>query len=212
MSDKYSNHAQLAKFEKEGIDYEIIVRAVPGTSIAIIAPHAGGIEPKTGPLAQQIAGEEFSAYCFRGKKAGGGNGVLHITSHHFDEPRCLEMISTHVRVVAIHGSDSPGEHVYIGGLDQEWIEAFHAALKAAGIDSRTDDHNYPGREPTNVCNRGATGKGVQFELTHALRNGPKAKIFADTVRSVLLTQLAASPPPATVAPEAPSQSQGKNVH
>src|SRR6266576_3721381 len=117
MADKYSNYEELAAAEQEGTDFEIVlIKQIP-PRVAIIAPHAGGIEPQTGPIAKEIAGTEFSLYCFRGTKKK-GNHDLHITSHHFDEPKCLDLIRDHEWVVAIHGCEKDGERVYLSGLDK----------------------------------------------------------------------------------------------
>ena len=71
MADKYSNYAELAAAEEEGIDFEVVVVKREPPRVVVIAPHAGGIEPKTGPIAREIVGAEFSLYCFRGMKNAG---------------------------------------------------------------------------------------------------------------------------------------------
>lgn len=53
MADKYSNYAELAAVEKEGIDFEVVVVKRDPPRVAVIAPHAGGIEPRTGPIAKK---------------------------------------------------------------------------------------------------------------------------------------------------------------
>ena len=94
MADKYSNYAELAAAENEGIDFEVVLVKRDPPRVAVIASHAGGIEPRTGPIAKEIVATEFSLYCFSGLK-NARNKDLHITSHHFDEPRCLELIKDH---------------------------------------------------------------------------------------------------------------------
>src|SRR5512143_1621980 len=100
MIDRYSNYAELAANETEGTDFEVIALKQNKASTAIIAPHAGGIEPKTGFIARSIAGTDYSLYCFRGLKSN-GNHALHIASHKFDEPRCLKLIADHKNVISI---------------------------------------------------------------------------------------------------------------
>jgi len=46
-------------------------------------------------------------------------------------------------------------------------------------------HDFLGEERLNICNRGASSAGIQFELTYDLRFGPKAARFVQAVRSVL---------------------------
>lgn len=186
--DKYSGYSALAKSETEGVDYERVVQPADGALVAVIAPHAGGIEPKTGPIAQEIAGADFSLYCFRGCKKAGGNSELHITSHHFDEPECVKLIARHKWVVAIHGCEVSGERVFLGGLDKELIADLAAELAQVGIIAETTGHNYLGADPNNICNRGQSNAGAQFELSLSFRNGIQVPAFVGAVRSVLLSR------------------------
>lgn len=185
MPDKYSNYAELAAAEEEGADFEIVVINRPRSRIAVIAPHAGGIEPRTGPIAKSIAGAEFSLYCFRGLKDG-GNRDLHITSHHFDEPTCLELISDQEWVIAIHGCEKKDERVFLSGLDKTLLTDLEAVLLRAGIRVETSGHNYTATHPNNICNRGRSNAGVQFELSPSFRNGDSVPAFVAAVRGVLL--------------------------
>jgi phage replication-related protein YjqB (UPF0714/DUF867 family) len=189
--DIYACYADLANAEREGIDFERIERPVPAARVAVIAPHGGGIEPRSEEIAAAIAGDEFSFYCFRGCKPK-NNGSLHITSHRFDEPGCLAMLAQHTWVVAIHGCNEPGETVYIGGLDAELIEDLADAIAEAGISVTATGHDYPGMHPDNICNRGASAKGAQFELTPDFRNGGQIESFVAAVRSVLAARHAKS--------------------
>src|SRR3990172_5638797 len=102
MVDRYSNYTELAASEKEGKDFKRVVCARAGALVAVIAPHPGRIEPKTGIIAQRIAGTEFSLYCFCGRKRN-GNRTLHITSPNFDEPECVKLVANHRWILAIHG-------------------------------------------------------------------------------------------------------------
>jgi phage replication-related protein YjqB (UPF0714/DUF867 family) len=185
MVDKYSNYAELAAAEEKGVDFEVVVVKRDPPRVAVIAPHAGGIEPRTGPIAREIVGAEFSSYCFRGiKKAG--NQDLHITSHLFDEPRCLNLIRDHEWVVAIHGCQKKGEHVFLSGLDKALIADLEARLLQTGIGVQTLGHKYTGSLPGNICNRGQSHAGVQIELSRAFRNGDRVPAFIEAVRNVLL--------------------------
>lgn len=183
--DKYANFAELAASEREGIDFEIVVEVRENASVAVIAPHAGGIERGTGRIARRIADDDFSLYCFRALKKK-GNRDLHITSHHFDEPRCLELIRGRRKVIAIHGCDNGGARVFLGGLDQRLIEEMVAALLRVGIKVETTGHRYKAISAENICNRGASRRGVQFELPRTFRNGSQIPIFVKAVRAVLL--------------------------
>ena len=200
MADQYPDFETLSRNETSGIDYQILVRRAQDV-FAIAAPHGGGIEPGTSEIADGIAGEEFSFYGFEGLKRS-GNGVLHITSTKFDEPMCLEMAAVSARIVTIHGeeSDEPGTGVFLGGLDEDLSGLIGAALEAQGFAvGRHPDPQLQGRDPENLCNRGVAGKGVQLELSRAVRmdmftslsrEGRKYKTatfhaFVDAVRGVL---------------------------
>jgi phage replication-related protein YjqB (UPF0714/DUF867 family) len=200
MSDRYSNFEELSRKETAGDTYRILLRQAHA-GFAILTPHGGGIEPGTSEISDAIAGERFSFYAFEGLK-GTENKDLHITSTRFDEPMCLMVIARSQSVVTIHGehSETDGEGVFIGGLDEELKASFDDALTAKGFDVRKhSDPNLQGREPKNLCNRGVSGKGVQFELSKSvrlsmfsslLREGRKHTTdrftdFVDAVQSVL---------------------------
>ncbi len=51
-----------------------------------------------------------------GIKKWGNYAALHITSRRFDEPSCLELLSTCSFVIAIHGCVGGDERVLLGGL------------------------------------------------------------------------------------------------
>jgi len=181
--DKYLNYNELIIHQREGIDFEIVAVEQPGAFAAIVAPHAGGIETKTGSIAKAIAGKNHSLYCFEGRKSS-GNRILHITSQHFDEPRCLRLIEKHQRVITIHGCNEKSEKVYIGGLDEELIEIFISELSSFGIIPKRSE-KFSAKSPDNICNRGLTKKGVQFELSLQFRIGSRVTLFINSVRSAL---------------------------
>ena len=59
MADRYANFKELAAASEPDIDYRIRY-ADRGSSVAIIAPHGGTIEPETAEIAEAIAGTEHS--------------------------------------------------------------------------------------------------------------------------------------------------------
>ena len=63
--DKYGSFDELRRAERDGVDFRIRVMRREA-SVAIIAPHGGRIEPGTSELAEAIAGDDFSLYCFEG--------------------------------------------------------------------------------------------------------------------------------------------------
>ena len=135
----------------------------------VIAAHGGAIEPGTSELAEAIAGEEHACYTFSGEKAA-GNGVLHITSARFDEPRCLELIGGCDQLVALHGCRGDEDAVYLGGRDEALKQVLATSLGAAGFRvAPPQDEQLQGLHPANICNRSRSGQGAQLELTRGLR-------------------------------------------
>jgi phage replication-related protein YjqB (UPF0714/DUF867 family) len=203
MADTYANFRELARHERAGIDYRIVARgALP--SIMVVAPHGGGIEPGTSEVADAAAAGELGFYAFEGLKPR-GNGELHITSTRFDEPVCLSLIERSQVVLTIHGEhgQADGPLVFAGGLHQPLRRRIEAALRERGFDVRRHtDPDLQGLDPRNLCNRGQTGRGVQLELSRALRlqmfesltrqgrtrPRPKFRAFVAALRSVVVAR------------------------
>lgn len=168
MADTYKNFAELHAAE-ETKAYRIITRPL-GSSIAVIAPHGGGIEPGTSELARAIAGAELSLYIFEGRKQL-GNKALHITSHVFDEPQGLGLVATAAVVLAIHGeANKHHAAIYLGGRDEALSTTLGEHLQNAGFNvERHANSDLQGVSRANICNRGQSGAGVQLELSECLR-------------------------------------------
>ncbi len=167
--DKYKSYAKLRMNERENVDFQIDVRR-GRSSVAIIAPHGGKIEPGTSEIAAAIASTTHHFYSFAGQKSR-GNSDLHITSVHFNEPKCLRLIADCDFVVAVHGCGGSGQRVFLGGGDSTLCDAIKRELALAGFE--TGRHRHPGLQGThkhNVCNRGRRGRVVQLEIQHGLRN------------------------------------------
>lgn len=170
MADKYRNFAALARQERSGIDYDVLVRRAR-PEFAVVAPHGGGIEAGTSEIADAIATSDLSFYTFEGLKPS-GNTDLHITSTRFDEPMCLTLIASSSVVLTLHGEHSTedGEAVFVGGLDADLRTEIGDQLRGQGFDVRKHrSRKLQGLEPNNLCNRGTTGAGVQLELSRSIR-------------------------------------------
>lgn len=168
MADKYANFSELAQSEKEGTDFRVRLRA-NGGSTAIIAPHGGRIEPGTSEVAEAIANNDFSFYTFEGIKPG-ENADLHITSTRFDEPRCVALVGASPRAVSIHGEERQRPVVFLGGRDGAMLGRLRKSLSARGFTCETHESaQVQGLNPANICNRTASGAGVQLELSRGLR-------------------------------------------
>lgn len=187
--DRYPDYATLARCESEGVDYRIVERPVLRSPVVVVAPHGGGIERGTSAVATLFAGEVLSLYLFEGLKPGNNFDTLHITSRRFDEPRCLAMVARHDTVITVHGCVGAGEFVCIGGLHETLKQAIAASLCDSGFDARTEGHNFPARDPDNLCNRGCEGRGVQLELSAGFRRRMQYRELACRLRATLLTTL-----------------------
>jgi phage replication-related protein YjqB (UPF0714/DUF867 family) len=167
--DKYKNFSELKAHEHEGRDFEIIAEIRNPSTTAIIAPHGGGIEPGTSELAIAIAQNAMHIAIFEGIKTS-GNLVLHITSTHFDEPKCVGVVEQSDAVIALHGEQSSEKTTYIGGADTVLRDSISKALEDAGFNVKEHpEEHLQGTSPLNICNRGKQKKGVQLELARGLR-------------------------------------------
>ena len=184
--DTYSCFAELDNHEERNKDYKISAIEV-GSGITIIAPHGGKIEPGTSDIARRIASQRFNYYCFEGIKKE-NNRRLHITSHNFDEPMAVRMVSKSLVVVAIHACTGQERFVYLGGLDKMLKLAIADELGSRGIIVPNGHGKFKGLNPKNICNRGANKQGVQLEITRGLRDDLKKRQLISTAVRAALTK------------------------
>jgi len=182
----YTSFGTLADREVEGQDYRIRLD-IRDPRVLIMAPHGGKIEPATTEVAEVIAGIDFSFYGFEGLKVD-GNGVLHIESHLFDEPRALGAVEKADIVVTVHGQlDRKEEFVMLGGLNEGLRSEIQLQLERAGFRTQPPTEGLMGTDPMNICNRGRLRRGVQLEISRKERdvlrtNQDQLRTFADAVR------------------------------
>jgi len=182
--DRYSSFVELQDHETLDEDYTLSFRDA-GSRVTIIAPHGGKIEPRTSDLVRRIAGEDYNFYCFEGIKEK-DNACLHITSHRFDEPGAIKLVSKSELVVAVHACTGTAGLVHIGGLNKKLGRMIAKELQDRGIGVSNDHPRFQGSNPDNICNRGATGIGVQLEVTRDLRDDlDKVQVIARAVRAAL---------------------------
>ena len=184
MADKYGSYSELANNESHGTDYRVVAVERPGSPVLIVAPHGGSIEVGTSELAVRIAGEEHSLFAFEGLKPWGSNRDLHITSHCFDHPECLALVARSAVTLGIHGCRGDSQ-IFIGGLDTELCALLASRLTEAGFPAICEGHQYLGRNPLNICNRGRRQRGAQLELTLDFRQPAVREEIAPVVRAAL---------------------------
>jgi phage replication-related protein YjqB (UPF0714/DUF867 family) len=168
--DPFNNFAELARHKKEGVDYNVIVRPVPQSNVAIVAPHGGRIEWNTESMAQGIAANDHNLYVFSGNGADAFE-KLHLTSTHFDEPRCVDLVAKSDVTVTIHGCRFKEPVVYLGGMDEKLKAKLLAAFNAASIKASATGP-FQALSPENICNRNRQKQGVQLEFSQGIRDNP----------------------------------------
>jgi phage replication-related protein YjqB (UPF0714/DUF867 family) len=181
----YAGYHDLAAAQVEGEHYTVTAQHRPGASAAVLAPHGGRIEDGTSEIARAIAGEEHHLYLLEGRRHAHNYQTLHLTSHRFDEPRCLSLLAHADEVVAVHGCNGHGAQVLLGGRDIPLLMRLAECLRELNIETHLEGHRFPGKNPLNICNRGRRGMGVQLEVTHPLRRSSRAADVAVAVRKVL---------------------------
>ena len=183
-TDTYTSFAELDVHETHGTDYRVRMIERPDAPIVILAPHGGGIEVGTSQLAARIARRRHSLFLFEGLKPPWQNRGLHITSHRFDHPLCVELVSRKPVTLAVHGCKGEAR-IYVGGLDAELKALLTTRLNDAGFPATSDDHPYLGLNPLNICNRGSRGRGAQIELTRDFRGPEHRRRIAPVIRDAL---------------------------
>jgi phage replication-related protein YjqB (UPF0714/DUF867 family) len=189
MSSPYRSFKELADHEVEGQGYQIRMN-LRDSSVLVMAPHGGKIEPGTTEIAEAIAGQDHSFYSFEGLKTD-GNSVLHIESHLFDEPQALKAVEKANGVITVHGQlNRKDAFVMVGGLNAPLCSEIKNQLEASGFQTRPPTEGLMGTDPTNICNRGKSKQGVQLEVSRKVRDllrtdKDQLQRFADAIRRAI---------------------------
>ncbi|NOU09083.1 MAG: hypothetical protein HOO98_03565 [Nitrospira sp.] len=154
----------------------------------IMAIHGGGIEPGTSEIALAAAGYHpatvlpttdgqglHDLWLFEGlQPRSTGNGHLHVTATHYNEPIATELVQNARRCISLHGcSDTkakvsetdPVGKIQIGGLDFELRQIVLEELTTARIPAEiTTDDDLKGEELGNIGNKTQVGGCVQLEM------------------------------------------------
>ena len=131
MPDTYASVSHLMLVERNHVAIHAVV--TKRSRIAIVAPHAGKIEPVTGVLARAIAADDHRIYCFAGL-ASSDNLRLHVTSTRFAEARLKHVLDGALTVVTIHGCRGPESPMtLVGGLNRALGEQVLRDLGEAGF-------------------------------------------------------------------------------
>lgn len=148
----------------------------------IIAIHAG-TENGTKEIAEKLANGNFDLF--------ENISSIHITSTKFEDPLLDKLLSECEVIISIHGEhDRKNSFVVVGGLYTELADALKTSFTKNGFTVREKESGLMGRSQENVCNRGLSGKGVQLELSYALRmellnDEKKMDCFVQSIRDCL---------------------------
>jgi len=182
----YKNYNDLRASQIEGLDYAVSTCERNNSRILIVAPHGGTIEPGTSEITRCVANNNYSSYIFESRKEYDENYVsLHITSHKFDEPRCIEMLKRHDWVVTVHGCSDLNDVIFLGGLCEELKCLMGLAFTKYGINYENNHQRFLGRHPDNICNRGKQRAGLQLEISVPLRKKRYTRLLSLIIKEAL---------------------------
>ncbi len=165
--DTYRDMKELLKKEPASA-YELNVKPAD-SSILVIAPHGGRIEPFTSAIAGGIARDEFSYFEFKGLLQRGAYATLHVSSVNYNPDELTELNRASEVTLAIHGISGTEKLTYVGGRDVAGAQIMRRHLEEAGFPVESAPANYTGMDVKNFVNRNARGLGIQLEITLAQR-------------------------------------------
>jgi phage replication-related protein YjqB (UPF0714/DUF867 family) len=150
-----------------------------------MAIHGGGIETGTSEIALATAGFHPATlvpsadglglhdfWLFEGLLPR-GNGRLHVTASHYNDPIATELVQNARRCVSLHGCTDrqANGRIQLGGRDFELREIVLEELTAAGIDAEiTHDPMLDGSHPDNIANKTRMGGCAQLEMGTSFRS------------------------------------------
>lgn len=165
MADTYGSLQELMRREPaEDFRFVVLDRR---SSVTIVAPHGGRIEPGTSQLAAAIAGRDWNLFAFEGLK-GRGNSTLHVTSTRFRHPDLERLLARSSVGVSVHGMAEPGPRIEVGGLNARLVELITRQLSRERFDVHPAPPSRSAQSPGNFINRVASG-GIQLEVSQDLR-------------------------------------------
>ena len=158
----------------------------PETQKIVMAIHGGGIEPGTSEIALAVAGYHpdtlvasvndnlglHDFWLFEGLLPS-GNGKLHVTASHYNEPIATELVQNARRCISLHGcSDTQANgKIQIGGLDFELRDIVLEELTIAGIPAEiTTNKMLRGESPDNIANKTKILGCAQLEMGTSYRS------------------------------------------
>ena len=149
-------------------NYAIHVDRSHRSNVKIFAPHGGCIEPCTEPIVLAVARGMLDCFVFSGNRKRDCFSTLHVTSTHYDEPQCAEMVRESGVAIAVHGCEGEESVIHIGGGNRNLAPELIQYLAAEGYPAAAAPGNIRGEEKSNFINR-ARREGIQLELSVGFR-------------------------------------------
>jgi len=176
---RWKRHEWSQMVEKQATD-------APETQKIVMAIHGGGIEPGTSEIALAVAGYHpdtlvasvndnlglHDFWLFEGLLPS-GNGKLHVTASHYDEPIATELVQNARRCISLHGcSDTEANgKIQIGGRDHQLRDIVLEELKIAGIPAEiTTNQMLRGESLDNIANKTKILGCAQLEMGTSYRS------------------------------------------
>jgi len=166
--DTFSSMTELMDRVPAHKNYSFHINQSNRSRIKLFAPHGGCIEPCTGPIAVAIGMNLLDYFVFSGKRASECFKMLHVTSTHYDEPHCLQMVGEAELAIAIHGCEGNDNIMYIGGGNKKVSASAYRFFIENGYRVESALEEMKGEDKRNFINR-ARYQGVQFELSAGFR-------------------------------------------
>jgi phage replication-related protein YjqB (UPF0714/DUF867 family) len=175
---RWKRHEWSQMVEKQATD-------APETQKIVMAIHGGGIEPGTSEIALAVAGYHpdtlvasvddpglHDFWLFEGLLPS-GNGKLHVTASHYNEPIATELVQNARRCISLHDcSDTQANgKIQMGGLDFELRDIVLEELTIAGIPAEiTTNKMLRGESPDNIANKTKILGCAQLEMGTSYRS------------------------------------------
>jgi phage replication-related protein YjqB (UPF0714/DUF867 family) len=154
------------------------------TQKIIMAVHGGGIETGTSEIALATAGYDPATLATSADGYGlhdfwlfegllpSGNGDLHVTASHYDDPIATELVRNARRCISLHGctdAQASGK-IQLGGRDHELRDIILEELELVGIPAEISTNPMlDGSLPDNIANKTEIGGCAQLEMGTSYR-------------------------------------------
>ena len=154
------------------------------TQKIIMAVHGGGIETGTSEIALATAGYDPATLATSADGYGlhdfwlfegllpSGNGDLHVTASHYDDPIATELVRNARRCISLHGctdAQASGK-IQLGGRDHQLRDIILEELELVGIPAEVSTNPMlDGSLPDNIANKTEIGGCAQLEMGRSYR-------------------------------------------